>query len=240
MFGKVCLVKPLSTTQRLRAGLIIATLAFVGITMIAPEARADGKTFDLGVDARYSSLSRQAELGPALLHGTGIGGHITYTINDAWRISVNAGHVWFESYMVLLPPPPDEEGQSDPNDDPNPEEEEEPVVMIFNQPQVSSAALSIEYMLDITRVLPFFALGFIVNRSSEEIDGELSVNFDLGYRLSLGFDFMFTDYFSAGIALYSDAYLLENTVYTAQLSALVRASICFDTENPGLCRSDSP
>jgi hypothetical protein len=244
----------LSRTFSPGARAAAALSVFFASWMISSTAFAVGKNLVLGVDGQYSLLGRRADTGVGSLHGGAAGVHISYSFTDTWRLSLSGDHAFYQSYMTQPQTAVEGNGETDTNGngqdgedivDGN-VEQDQPSVSV-SAVQLSSLALSVEYLVDIMRVMPFFAIGIIATRTYERVetagDEETAIvgtaSYDIGYRISLGFDYMLLGYLGLGAVLVSDNYITESSAYLGKLSILLRVTFCLDMGRFGMCRAET-
>ena len=90
----------------------------------------------------------------------------------------------------------------------------------------STAALSFIYVLDITRVVPYFALGPSGIRVDRTADGKHDATYGFGVRAVFGFDFSFKRSL-IGLGIASDSYLAGNTDNKQRLLFFIRVASIF-------------
>jgi hypothetical protein len=208
---------PIDTVGRAR--LWIWGLLLVAVSL-PDTSEAFDKRLALGVGGGYSQLFRAIATDPTSAYGGGGNVHLTYGFDDAFGITAQYRMAWFGSYTPLEPySTTDEDG--------------EPVVVYqYGQPvselTVWDAALCLVYAIDVMRAVPYIAVGAVGARIAERRGPADLVDYELGLRTDLGFDFMLLKHMSLGASAGMDTFFTGASGYVSTFSFLVRASLVFD------------
>ncbi|MCP4600551.1 MAG: outer membrane beta-barrel protein [Proteobacteria bacterium] len=219
-----------------RKGRFIASIV-IALSVVLPRVSGgSGKHFGIGVGGGYSATGRQGDDPPETVHGGTFGVHLTYGINDSWRISAEGNLDWHVPYViyVLDEVPVETDPGTDPGADQGIDEEveERTEVAYVKGPSVnrsisSSIALSVVYIVDVTHVVPFIGLG-VTGIRVDELLGETSLtNYELGIRLSVGVDYMLNNYIGLGAVLHSDYLVHGHSYFNTRLEIVARVTFFF-------------
>jgi hypothetical protein len=183
-------------------------------------AQAFDQRLGIGVGGDYSQLFRRQATDPLSAYGGGANVYIQYGFTDAFGASVAAGMAWFGGYVPIVPVAAiDENGEQ---------------VTVFQRgPQVDDIqlwdlALSLIYAIDVTRVVPYFALGVVSARIAETHAGQSVVDYEIGMRTDLGFDYKLLRHLTLGAAAGMDTYFTDSSGYSSRFEFIVRVTVIWD------------
>lgn len=203
-----------------------ATAAIVVVVcacLAPPETLAFDDQLEAGIEGGYANLTRRGGENPPLALGGGGGIRLRYGLTD-WLGVVFAGRMtWYGAYRPWY-----RTTVTDPED---PEAEPVPVVVrgpAIERIQVRSFAFSLMYAFDVMRVVPFFSLGVVSARISEEHGGASVVDHELGLRTDLGADYALLDQLSIGATIGADTFLTDRSGYVSQFDIVVRISFLWE------------
>ncbi len=208
-------------TVSFERGSRIAVLATI-ICLCSPvPVLGYGGNLGLGVAGGYVTTGRLGERPPATVDGGGFGVHLTYGFNESWGLCLEGNFDWHAPYTVYV------------LDEIADETEDETTVGYVEGATVersfaTSIALSVLYIVDVMRLMPYLGAGVIGARYNQKWGQTPIVGYDLGFRVTIGADFALLEYLSVGVVLHNDNYLVGNSDFYTRLEIMARVTFIFD------------
>jgi hypothetical protein len=202
-------------------GWPIALLTVLLVSLSHPDTvSAFDKRLGLGAGGGYSQLFRSGATEPLSAYGGGATAQIWFGLTDTFGISITGGMAWFGDYIPVIPT-----STFDEND--------EPITEYMNGPTISrltvwDLALQGIYAIDVSRVVPYFALGAVVARVAEKQDAAEVVDLDVGLKIDLGFDYLLLEHMTIGAVVGMDTFFTGQSQYGSRFNFLVRFTAVWD------------
>jgi hypothetical protein len=215
-------------TKAILKNICCTSLIFlIGVVLSPKIINGYERNTGFGGEIGYCASDRAESGLPELVHGGALGLHLTYGITETWGISLEGNLDWYPPYQTYVLDQvivETEDGDTD------------TLVGWVHGPWIgssflTSATASIIYMIDIMRVLPYVAVGLNASRSILKSGARYYKGSELGLRVSVGADYMFSPISGAGLALHEDISLVGTSAFSNRLAIMVRFIYFFNVEN---------
>ena len=194
-------------------------------TALAPGLHAFDRQLGVGAGGGFYQLQRRQISDPAAAYGGGTSLRLSYGLNDTFGVAAEIGAAWFGSYTPIVPiDATDEDGN--------------PITTYLRGEPIDSLAvydlaLSLVYAIDVTRAVPYLAVGSISTRVSETRGDADVVDYEVGLRAEIGADITLVEHLTAGVAARLDTYFTDNSAYSGAVSIFLRLSFVWDLAELG-------
>lgn len=176
------------------------------------------RSLQAGGHIGYSATYTDAGTKPTSFNGAAFGFQLVLGLTETVGLSLEGSFDWHKNYKEC--------SKKEVTDDDGELSLEWTPTADISRYFVSTAALSFVYIIDVTRLIPYFSIGPAGIRVDKTIDGRHDATYGFGIRASGGIDLLF-ERFSVGLGVASDSYPVGNTDHGTRILFLLRISSLF-------------
>ncbi len=217
---------PAATASNNQSGCFVVVIVVAFFAAFPKTAQGYGGQLGVGAEAGYCASGRIEDTPPGSVHGGAFGAHLTYGFNDSWGISAEGNFDLHTPYVIY------KKGEVE-GEVPGVTEVDWVEDLSVDRSFASSVTLSVVYIVDVMRMLPFIALGVNGVRVDQRSGSVTRTGYAFGVRISLGVDYMLTDNLGLGAVLHYDNNIVGRSDFLRRIEILARITFFFDVANLG-------
>ncbi|MDJ0763693.1 MAG: hypothetical protein QNJ97_11980 [Myxococcota bacterium] len=202
-------------------GYVIGIVALISLPAIAYQGQMAA-----GVTGGYSVLDRGGALTPDTANGASFGLDLSYGLTESFGIGLETNFDVQSPFTLygLGEVPGEAPGET----------EIGPVeINRVKASYVSQLTLSIIYVLDVMKLMPYFSLGVSGARNDQQTRRYDSWGYVLGMRLSIGAQYQVLEYLDVGAVFQSDFYYKGVSDFVGRIAVLARIAVKFNVGKLG-------